>query len=113
MKPSFASLGAVAAAATLALTIAAPAFACGERAPETSDAAPAEGVKTVSVAVEGVNCGSCTEKIRAALKKLDGIKAVRAGENKGLIVVDYVADKVTAEEIVKAIRAAGFKSHVA
>ncbi len=111
MKRSLVSLGAVVAAASV--LVAAPAFACGDKGPETTDAQPAKGVKTVAVDVEGVSCAACTGKIRAALKKLDGIKAVREGKSKSQIFVDYVAGKVTAEQIVKAIKEAGFKSRVA
>jgi copper chaperone CopZ len=111
MKKNLVSLTAV--AAVTALFVAAPAFACGERGPETSDATPAKGVKTVAVNVEGVDCANCTGKIHTALKKLDGIKAVREGSSKSQIVVEYVAEKVTAAQIIKAIKAAGFASKVA
>ncbi len=111
MKRSLVSLSAIAAVA--ALTVVAPAFACGDKGPETTEAEPAKGVKTIAVNVEGVSCAACTGKIRAALKKLDGIKAVREGKSKSQIFVDYVAGKVTAEQIVKAIKEAGFKSRVA
>lgn len=111
MKRSLATLGAVAAAATV--FVSAPAFACGEKGPETADAQPAKGVKMIAVDVEGVTCANCTGQIRAALRKLDGIKAIREGKSKSQIVVEYVASKVTAEQIIKAIKAAGFTSRVA
>jgi len=80
------------------------------------DAAPplvrADTTKTVELAVKGVSCAACTRRLRAALEKIDGVAAVRAGGSKERIVVDYVAGRVTVAALVKACADAGFPARV-
>ena len=63
--------------------------------------------KVKSLTVTGIHncCGNCTKAIKAAVKKVDGVKAdtVKAKEDTFEVTGDF-----DAEELVKALNAAGF-----
>lgn len=59
-----------------------------------------------------LTCPSCITKIEKALKNLQGVQDARVHFNSGRIEVTHDAEKVTQEDLVKAIHAAGYESTV-
>ncbi len=78
-------------------------------------AAPAakSGTESVTLALEGMTCGSCAVTIRVALKKLDGVKGAMVKVPDNQAVVDYDSAKVTPQQMVEAVVRAGYKAKVA
>lgn len=100
----------------LALAVATPALACPmadkaayEAAAEKVEAAA--GTKVV-LAVEGMHCGACSEKIIAALSSIEGVEAAAADYQTGEAKVAIDAAKVKTDALVKAVEAVGFKATV-
>jgi len=65
--------------------------------------------KTATIPIKGMMCQGCLAKIEAALKKIDGVQAVKASFEQRSVEVTYDDSKVTIEQLHKAIRKAGFK----
>jgi copper chaperone CopZ len=100
--------------ATLAL--ATPALAC-PMADAAAFAAAADKVKAsdgtkVTLMVDGMTCGSCSEKITGGLDKLDGVVAAAADYQTGRTEIAFDSGKTNAEDLVKAIEGMGFKARV-
>lgn len=108
--------------ATAALAVATPALACGGNkncgdcaghhedttaAVDFSKVDAAAGTK-VSLAIEGMKCGSCSDKITAALSKIDGVTAVVVSHATGEARVAFDAAKTSAEALTQAVVATGF-----
>ncbi|NPV65903.1 MAG: heavy-metal-associated domain-containing protein [Anaerolineae bacterium] len=60
-----------------------------------------------------LSCPSCVTKIEKALKALDGVTEARVFFNTGRIEVDHDAGTVKTDDLVKAVRAAGYEACVA
>jgi copper chaperone CopZ len=73
--------------------------------------------QTVTLQIEGMTCGACVKDVRAALQKVDGVKAVQIHVGtKWVIFRDYSdarasvtldPDKAAPEALLKAIETAG------
>ena len=63
----------------------------------------------LSLPVSGMTCGGSSSKVAGALKKLDGVSTQAVCHNSGKAMVTYDSKKVSKDEIVAAINAAGFK----
>lgn len=72
--------------------------------------AEAKQAKTATFRVDGMHCGSCADKIKAALAKIDGVVKVVVKTPDKRVVVDYDAAKLTPEKIAKIISDAGYKA---
>ncbi len=59
-----------------------------------------------------LSCPSCVAKIEKALKALDGVTEARVFFNTGRIEVEHDPGVVKAEDLVKAVRAAGYEARV-
>ncbi|MDR1559253.1 MAG: copper ion binding protein [Clostridiales bacterium] len=59
--------------------------------------------------VEGMSCGHCEIAIQDAVRKLPGIKKVKASKRKKEATVEYDAASVSAEQITKAINDTGYQ----
>lgn len=59
--------------------------------------------------VEGMACEHCEITIQDAVRKLPGIKKVKASKRKKEVVAEYEPDQVTEEQIRKAIDDTGYK----
>ncbi len=59
-----------------------------------------------------LSCPSCVSKIEKSLKSLDGVQAAKVHFNTGRIEVEHDPQRVQAEELVKAVRSAGYESKV-
>ncbi len=60
-----------------------------------------------------LSCPSCVAKIEKALKALDGVTEARVFFNTGRIEVEHDGNRVKADDLVKAVRAAGYEARVA
>lgn len=58
------------------------------------------------------SCPSCVAKIERALKGLDGVDEAKVHFNTGRIVVEHNPERAGADELVKAVRAAGYEAKV-
>ncbi len=58
--------------------------------------------------VDGMNCGDCSNKVTAALKGIDGVKAAAVDYQTGETIVSIDASKTNAEALVKAIADLGY-----
>lgn len=59
-----------------------------------------------------LSCPSCVAKIEKALAALDGVQTAKVHFNTGRIEVQYDPQSVSAEQLVKTVRGAGYESKV-
>ncbi len=69
-------------------------------------------LESVSFTVPTIHCSGCEKTISSSVKKLNGIQDVKADFDTKIVNVTYAGDKVTKEEIAKAIDASGFKCEI-
>ncbi len=84
-----------------------------DRASEPIALEKKSSARTALLDVEGVRCGACSLRIRKALKKLDGVEAVRAGKSKKRVLVDYDSKKTSPSQIAARVEKTGFGCRVA
>lgn len=65
-----------------------------------------------TLSVEGMHCNHCKAKVENTLKALKGVKKAEADLNKSTATISYVPNKVTPDELAKAVNEAGFKATV-
>jgi len=58
--------------------------------------------------VEGMTCGHCEIAVQDAVRKLPGIKNVKADKGKKEASVEYDASLVTPDQIISAINETGY-----
>jgi len=97
-----------------ALFIGTPALACpmADASTYQADAARVEaatGAK-LALAVEGMSCGACSNKVTAALKGLDGVIDVAVDYQTGQAHVAFDNSKVDAAKMLAAITNLGYKA---
>ena len=111
------------ALAAVALTVSAPALACGDgsncskshckmasTAEVDTDMAAvdaAEGTK-VALTITGMRCGSCADKLTATLSGLEGVNAAAVSHAEGQAKIAYDAAKIDVEKLIATITEAGF-----
>lgn len=66
-------------------------------------------LKTVTINTYGMHCGGCEETLETELKKLEGVKSVKADHVKMTVTVEYESKKVSLDSIKTAITTAGYK----
>ena len=76
-------------------------------------ALPAAELAHAVIPIAGVVCPDCSTKIEAALRALPGVVHAAANLNTGVAVVDYDAARARMQDLIEAIRRAGFKAGVA
>lgn len=59
--------------------------------------------------VDGMSCGHCEIAVQDAVRKLPGIKKVKASKRKKEAEVEYDASRVSLEQIIGAINATGYR----
>ncbi len=59
-----------------------------------------------------LSCPSCVSKIEKSLKALDGVQTATVHFNTGRIEVEHDPQRVKADELVKAVRSAGYEAKV-
>ena len=65
-------------------------------------------MKKIKLTIQGMHCGSCAGNIERSLRKVPGVKScsVSMMTNKGIVEAE---DKVSDEELKKAVSRAGYK----
>ncbi|MDR3287825.1 MAG: heavy-metal-associated domain-containing protein [Peptococcaceae bacterium] len=58
--------------------------------------------------VEGMSCGHCEIAIQDAVRKLPGIKKVKASKRRKEVVADYDPSLLTPEQIRSAVGSTGY-----
>jgi copper chaperone len=96
------------------LIAASPSF-CGASKPLALHASSVaqERLTTVHLDVAGMTCGGCAVAVRAAVKKLEGVKKATVSYEGHSAVVTYDSAKVELSRILEAIGDAGFRAKVA
>lgn len=102
----------------LAMTVASSAYACpGEEHKDPKGDTKKEAPKKVLPAknpasavfrVDGMHCGSCADKVKAALGKTEGVTAVEIKLADQKVLVNFDADKISVEKIAKLISDLGY-----
>ena len=75
----------------------------------------AETLKTVTLSVDKMTCGTCPITVRRALKKVDGVMAAKSkyeGNGDGWAIVTYDADKIDIDDLTFATEMAGYPSRL-
>jgi copper chaperone CopZ len=75
----------------------------------TANDTQTQKLRTVTINTYGMHCTGCEETIETEIKKLDGIKSVKADHIKKAVVVKYDDKKVTLTQVKEAITNAGYK----
>lgn len=74
------------------------------RKPHKSEKAARGDNQTMKVEIEGMHCDACVRRVTNALEKVDGAEVERVEVGSAEVKVD----PVRAEQILEAIRSAGF-----
>ena len=69
-----------------------------------SAAEPAIEIRSVTLSIEGMTCGSCVIGVRRVLTRLDGVRSADVSYENQRAVVTYDASKVTIEQMIAAIK---------
>ena len=66
-------------------------------------------MKKLKITISGMHCASCANNVERSLKKVSGVKQANVSlmTNKGFVEAD---DKVSDEDIKKAVSRAGYKT---
>ncbi len=65
-------------------------------------------MRLVSIRVGDIHCEACAASIESSLSSLDGVLDIRVLINDKRVVVRYDPDKVSREDLIRAIRDLGF-----
>jgi copper chaperone len=65
-------------------------------------------VESAVIAIEGMSCNSCADKISTALSKLEGIEEAKVSLSEGMARVKYDAAKVTIPAMKERITKLGY-----
>lgn len=71
--------------------------------------AETEKLRTKVIPTYGMHCSGCEETLNTELKKLDGVKSVKADHVNKTVTVKYDDRKVTIEQVKAAIVSAGYR----
>ena len=74
---------------------------------------PATG-SICTLKVEGMHCGACASRVEKAAKQIDGVKAAKVNQPKGIAEITYDPERTSPEAIAKTIsEKTAFKAEVA
>ena len=72
-----------------------------------------QGTQVCPIKVSGMFCGQCAKTVEKAAKKIDGVKAAKVSQPKGIAEITYDPAKTNPEAIAKAIsERTAFKAEV-
>ena len=66
--------------------------------------------ENIVIKVEGMHCMHCAAKVENTLKAIKGVKNAKADLAAKTVSVNFVAVKVTVDEMVNAVNGAGFSA---
>jgi mercuric ion binding protein len=70
----------------------------------------AAALRTVTLAVENMTCGTCPIVVRKALERVSGVTATAIDFDKKTATVTFDPDKTTSAKLIEATTQAGFPS---
>ena len=59
-----------------------------------------------------LSCPSCVPKIEKALKRVDGVETAKVHFTTGRIEVEHDPERAGTEDLIKAVRTAGYESTI-
>ncbi len=68
---------------------------------------------TARLAVQGMVCGACEQRVRGALNQVPGVQHVSVSAPDALAIVLYDASRTTEDDLILAIGAAGYGARAA
>ena len=66
----------------------------------------------VTLQVNGMSCADCVHKVEAGLLKVSGVKTAKVSLEKNEAQVEYNDKKVTPDQLLAAVKGAGFEAHL-
>lgn len=69
-------------------------------------------ITTLKLATSGMHCGSCAMLIDMTVGDLDGVETVKTDHAVGETVLTYDSELLTPEQVIAAIRSAGYEADV-
>jgi len=73
--------------------------------------AEAGSVETIPLTIKGMSCWTCEYPVKNALKKLPGVVDAKVSAKDGKATVTYDPEKVTPQQMVDAVKKAGYKAY--
>lgn len=67
-------------------------------------------VKSIEIPIEGMSCMSCVANVKKTLTSIDGVIKVNASLQDKNATIKYDPEKVTSEQMKKAINKIGYKA---
>lgn len=67
-------------------------------------------MEKIELKIEGMHCGACATGIQMLVSQMDGVKSVFVDYEGKKGVFEFEADKVTKEQIIKAISELGYQA---
>jgi len=100
--------------AALVLTVAVSSTACQRDTTASAQTAPPKraDMRTVTVPVNGMICMVCAGSVKNALKAVHGVQKAEVDLEKHNVTVRYENDKVSVDELTRAINQLGYKAGV-
>jgi ubiquinone/menaquinone biosynthesis C-methylase UbiE/copper chaperone CopZ len=71
-----------------------------------------QGVKKVTLKIEGMVSACCDPEVEKALTKIKGVKKVSACFKRGIAKVEIETSQITTEQLIETLKMAGFKAKV-
>jgi copper chaperone CopZ len=104
----------------VSLALPAAAFACADgKCKEgchlpaaTAESLPSDGNPHVTLAVTGMKCGACADKVKASLTAVPGVAVAVVDATTGKAQVSYDAKKTSPDKLAAAATAIGFTAKV-
>ena len=69
---------------------------------------PPSDLRTFSMAISGMTCGSCVRHVHQALTGLDGVHHARVERDRGQAVISYAPNLVAIEDLARVVEEAGY-----
>jgi len=85
---------------------------CGKKTSNQTSGNTSEKIETVEFKCNSMHCSGCEETITTEVKKVDGIKDIKADSKGKIVTVSFDANKTNKENISKAINTAGYDTEL-
>jgi mercuric ion binding protein len=77
---------------------------------QAKDVAANVKLKTITIPVEGMTCAACVSRVKKSLRSLEGVTEVSVSLENRNTKVRYSSEKISPEQIAKAIDDLGYKA---
>ncbi|MBI4547013.1 MAG: heavy-metal-associated domain-containing protein [Ignavibacteriae bacterium] len=69
--------------------------------------------KQCTINVKGMTCGSCVNRVKSAVRSLDGVQTINVSLEKGIAEVSYIPAKLSENDLIASIEKTGFSASLA